>query len=293
MKFNKIVGYKFIILGLFVFFTTQAFCLVDYSEVEDNKTINKSQNTFNKIESKSSLVWKSNISLDTNYELLKMNNQDIGLLNTSLHFQTPVNIFFDADYWHANGEKNSSSGNTKLKLGLNWIKIGNPSEEAQINLIGGVRLKSSSDLGSSRTDKIFGLETTKKFGSFGVGIGYEITLAGTPTNSLDLDIGNIHKIEFSTGWMASNEIQFEFCIENFRVASSTSNTRINKLNNDLNFSTVSPKINLELFKSINFELGARYSMKKAKSSDNLQAAKLVDLHGVYSNSVFTGINFNL
>jgi hypothetical protein len=93
--------------------------------------------------------------------------------------------------------------------------------------------------------------------------------------------------------MASNDIQFEFCVENFRVASSTSNTRVNKLNKDLNFSTVSPKINLELFKSLNFELGARYAMKKAQSSDNLQAAKLVDLHGVYSNSVFTGINFNL
>lgn len=239
------------------------------------------------------LTWKSDFSFATNYESLEIGDNKYGVLNMNAHLQTPMNVFIDASYWNANGNEGSSSGNPRLILGFNWLRFGSPSEEAKLDIYGGAKLSSNSMLGSSRTDKIVGAETTKRFGTFGIGIGYDMTMVGTPKKIEENAIGNIGRLTVSGGWMVSEDIQFEVEAENFSINPAKDQGRTNRLKEKVSFSTLSPKLNLGLSSAINMELGARFRMKKAKEDSNLMAAKVFDLHGAHSNSLFAGLNITL
>jgi hypothetical protein len=280
-------------------FIPSAHALVDYSNtvgnVEEKAPSNKSMQKMSAPSNSGggrSLTWKSDFSFATNYESMEIGNNKYGVLNMNAHVQTPVNIFLDASYWNANGNEGSSSGNPKLILGFNWLRFGSPSEEAKLDIYGGVKLSSNSTLGSSRTDKVVGAETTKRFGTFGVGIGYDMTLVGTPKKSDENAIGNIGRLTISGGWMVSEDIQFEVEAENFSIAAGDQ-SRANRLKEKVSFSTLSPKLNLGLAPAVNLELGARFRMKKAKEEANLQASKVFDLHGAYTNSLFAGLNITI
>ncbi len=276
----------------------EASALVDYSENINN---NDAQINSNRLSSKiappknesKSLIWKSDISLTTNYEAMEIDSQKIGVINLNSHIQTPVNVYFDISYWNAQTNKGSQNGNPRAIIGFNWLRFGSPTDEARFDIYGGVKIASKATLASSRNDKIFGIETTKRFGTFGLGIGYEVSLVGAPASESDLNIGNIQRIAISSGWMVSNDIQFEIEIENFRIQGGSSNSQTNYLNQSLSFSTLSPKLNLTIVPSVNLELGARFSTNKPKSSQDIKSAKLFDLHGAYSNSLFAGLNLNL
>lgn len=278
------------LLPLFlIIFSFNTYALVDYSEpAPENKMTTAPPRQDSK-----SLIWKSDFSFNTNYEALEIESEKIGVLNLNTHLQTPVNIYFDVTYWNAATEKGSQSGNPKMILGFNWLRFGSPSEEARLDLYGGVKLPGSSELASGRTDKIFGVETTKRFGTFGLGLGYDMTLVGPPKNAQDMSIGNINRITLSGGWMVSNDIQFELEVENFKINASAETSRENYLSKSISFSTLSPKLNLTIAPAVSLELGARFRTNKPKSSQNLSSAKLFDLHGAYSNSLFAGLNLNL
>ena len=247
--------------------------------------------------SRSSLIWKSDLSLTTNYEALQIDGNKFGVINLNTHVQTPFNVYGDLTYWQANGTVNgkrgSQSGNPKVLLGFNWLRFGSPADEARFDFYSGAKFSGSSDLASSRTDKIFGVETTKRFGTFGLGLGYDITLPGNPAKNEDMSLGNIHRITVSGGWMVSNDIQFEIEAENFTVGKAADSSRANYLAKDVTFSTLSPKLNLTIMPAVNLEMGARFRMKKPKSDQDLASAKLFDLHGAYSNSLFAGLSFNI
>lgn len=276
-----------------------AHALVDYSETVNepaDKSPARSVQKMSKPQSSGSgrsLSWKADMSLETNYESLEVGGNKYGVMNFATHIQTPVDVYFDASYWHANGDEGSSSGNPKLILGFNWLRFGNPSEEARVDIYGGAKLSSSSKLGSSRTDKIIGAETTKRFGTFGLGIGYDVTLVGKPKNSEERAIGNISRLTISGGWMVSNDIQFEIEAESFTIDKAKDTNRAARLGEKVSFSTLSPKVNLGLAPAVNLELGARFRMKKAKSEADLMSAKVFDLHGANSNSLFAGLNLTI
>ncbi|MBC7714192.1 MAG: hypothetical protein H7177_12685 [Rhizobacter sp.] len=288
------------LLLLLALVSINAHALVDYSEPVDAPKESASPKSFQKMSKPSgsssggrSLTWKSDLSLTTNYETMKIEDQKYGILNVNAHVQTSFDVFFDATYWNASGDKKSSSGNPKLILGFNWLKFGSGSDEAKVDIYGGAKLSSSSELGSSRTDKIIGAETTKRFGTFGLGIGYDMTLVGTPKNAEEHAIGNIGRITVSGGWMVSNDIQFEVEAENFTIAPGEDTTRTNRLTQKVSFSTLSPKVNLGLATSVNLEFGARFRMKKAKDEAQLLEAKVFDLHGANANSLFAGLNVSI
>jgi hypothetical protein len=281
------------------FFIPSAHALVDYSNtvggVEEKAPANRSMQKMSAASNSGGgrgLTWKSDFSFTTNYESLEIESNKYGVLNLNAHVQTPVNIYLDATYWNADGNEGSSSGNPRLILGFNWLRFGSPSEEAKLDIYGGVKLSSSSLLGSSRTDKIFGAETTKRFGTFGIGIGYDMTLVGNAKNTDEKTIGNINRLNISGGWMVSEDIQFEIEAENYSIAPGDE-SRTNRLIEKVSFSTLSPKLNLGLAPAINLELGARFRMKKVKEDSDLMAAKVFDLHGVHSNSLFAGLNITL
>jgi hypothetical protein len=289
---------KTLSLPLFLItFSFNALALVDYSEaVPENKPSpgNKSsmQMQASRQESKS-LIWKSDFSFNTNYEAMEIDSEKVGALNLNTHLQTPFNVYVDATYWNAQTKGSSQSGNPKVIMGFNWLRFGSPSDEARLDIYGGAKLPGSSQLASSRTDKIFGVETTKRFGTFGLGIGYDMTLAGPPKKSQDMSIGNINRISLSGGWMVSNDIQFEMEVENFKINQSSDTGRSNYLMKSISFSTFSPKLNLTIAPAVGLELGARFRTNKPKNDQDLATAKLFDLHGAYSNSLFAGLNLNL
>ena len=280
--------------------TYNAHALVDYSEPvaggsSESKPANKSMQKMTRTESSGSksLTWKADFSFTTNYESMEVDNVKYGVLNVGTHVQTPMNIYFDASYWNAKSNGGSSSGNPKLILGFNWLKFGSPSDEARLNIYGGAKLSSSSELGSARTDKIVGVETTKRFGSFGLGIGYDMTLVGKPKNVNENAIGNIGRLSISGGWMVSQDIQFEVEAESFTIKEGSDLNRSNRLKEKASFSTLSPKLNLALFPAVNLELGARFRMKKAREEAQLSKAKVFDLHGANANSLFAGLNITI
>ena len=277
-------------------FSLNAFALVDYTESNSDtkNATNKSSAQIQSVKSDSkSLIWKSDFSMTTSYEALEINSDRVGVLNLNTHLQTPFNVYLDASYWNAQSHGGSQNGNPKMILGFNWLRFGNPSDEARFDFYGGAKLKGSSELASSRTDKIFGVETTKRFGTFGLGLGYDVTLTGSPSKSNDMSIGNINRISISGGWMVSNDIQFECEIENFKINQSSESSRSNYLQKSVAFSTLSPKLNLTIVPAVSLEMGARFRMNKPKSDQDLALAKIFDLHGAYSNSLFAGLNLNL
>ena len=287
-------GLKSLSLSLAVLTSLEARALVDYTESSNSEPARSTSRpqSVQRVDGNSSrsLTWKADYSLITNYEAMEISGNKVGVMNVAAHVQTPFNIYLEGSYWHANTENGSQAGNPKFILGFNWLRFGSPSEEARLNLYGGMRLSAKDELATSRTDKIFGAETTKRFGTFGLGLGYDLTMTGTKKRSDEMQVGNIHRIVASAGWMVSNDIQFEIEAENFKVSPSTKGAGLSEATN---FSTLSPKLNLGLAPAVNLELGARFRMKKAKESLNLASAGLFDLHGVQSNSLFAGLNLSI
>jgi len=198
------------ILFSLILLTSNAFALVDYTETpSDNRPVVKSRLPTKPLSDSKSLSWKSDFSLTSNYEVSQIESNKYGVINLNTHLQTPFNIYFDISYWSAHSNSGTKAGNPKAIIGFNWLKFGTLSEEARLDIYGGTKVSGDSDLASSRTDKIFGVETTKRFGSFGLGIGYDFTSVGIPRKSSDLVIGNINRIVMSGGWIVSNDIQFE------------------------------------------------------------------------------------
>lgn len=287
------------LLSVIMLASPSAYALVDYTESDSDSPkspASSSTKSMTRMPSapggQKSLTWKADYSLITNYESMEINAEKLGVMNVAAHIQTPADFYFEASYWNANTDAGSQSGNPKLMLGFNWLRLGSPSEEARLNLYGGMRLSSKDELASSRTDKIFGAETTKRFGSFGLGIGYDITLAGKSKRATELQIGNVHRLSVSGGWMVSNDIQFELEAENFKISKDDTGS-LNGLTEEASFSTLSPKLNLGLAPAVHLEMGARFRMKKAKDSAQLARAGVFDLHGANSNSLFAGLNLSL
>lgn len=276
-----------------------AHALVDYSEspsetIKKEGPLNRSATRLEGQRSEStSLIWKSDFSFSANYEAREIETEKMGVINLNTHVQTPFNVFFDLSYWNAQNSIGSQNGNPKGIIGFNWLRLGDPSNEAKFDIYAGAKFAGSSELASSRTDKIFGLETTKRFGTFGLGLGFDTTLTGAPKNSTDMSIGNIQRIVVSGGWMVSNDIQFEFEVENFKVNESTDTNVTNRLEKSVTFSALSPKLNLILSPGVGLEMGARFRTNKPKTNQDLKSAKLFDLHGAYSNSLFAGLNLSL
>ena len=62
------------------------------------------------------------------------------------------------------GQGLSKEGNLDFRIVANWLSWSNGSFSSKLDLLAGVSLKeSSSNFGSSRTDKIIGFETSRNF----------------------------------------------------------------------------------------------------------------------------------
>lgn len=285
---------------------SQAVALVDYSD-DDEAPSKKSVTKLTKAGSaKKSRGAPSLIEFNTKYDSVKVNTNDGGtaggldIIKSKIFVQTPYSVFFDVSYWQASSPdlystKSSQSGNPEAKIGFNWLKLGNDAEAAKVDLYGGYAFRATNTLvGSSRNDQIFGLHTSKRFSDFAIGFGGEYRKSGTPTNTSDIIIGDVTRMHAALGWVATQDIRFSIDADMYTIRSGNGD-ELKILQNDISFSTLTPKLHLGLSQFVELELGTTIRTRKPviPNNQNLLDAKLSDFTGVYGSSMFAGLNISI
>lgn len=213
------------------------------------------------------------------------------------HFETPYNIWLDGSWSMGSfdsssqlGEGSSQNGNPQVILGVNWLDYGGAGDRASVDFVGGVNIsQKDSDFAASRTDKIVGVETAKRFSSFVFGLGYRLWMTGNASNSEELQIGNIQRLSASLGWMVSPDIRFALEGATVSVEAGDSNAGLQE---KISFGTVSPSMQLALSPSVSLDMGAVFRSKRLKD-ETLLNARLWNLPGSYGNSIFAGLSLSL
>jgi len=223
---------------------------------------------------------------------------NISRMGVSTHFETPYNIYLDGRYSqaklssHLSDNSNYQSGNPEVMLGLNWLEFGNSMEEAHIDFLAGVSFgQKNSAYATERTDKIMGISTAKRFYDFALGLGYQFILTGTPGNS-ELSIGPISKITASLGWVVSQDIRFLVEANSYSIGSSTDSLRVNRLEEDVKVSVLTPQLILGISPLVDLTLGSHLSTRRLKSNQ-LLGAKLWNYDGMYGNALYVKMGINL
>lgn len=207
------------------------------------------------------------LSLMTSFQNQNMNGD--GKFNKSsieLNIETPVNFWLNASYWQGSGSGFSNtdwnkkhSGNPEFKLGFNFLQVGTREDLATMDIYAGSELSSSSQLASSRTDQIYGLDLSKRFLDLALGLGFELRTTGKAKNLQDYDLGNIQRIKATFGWMVSNDIQFQ---TDFITTSVGVGEGENALSSKVQYSTLAPRLNLKLASFVNFTMGADFLVSR-------------------------------
>lgn len=294
--------------------TSKAQALVDYSDTTEYEPKNSGSEipapVKNKVTSKAPSKSSSGsrglgmFSMGVHYESMEvpLNGSRGKVSSTHIdgHFQTLYNVFIDFDYRNAdtssealNPDSKSGKGNPQVKLGFNWFDVGGAEDKAQINFIGGYSMgQKNSFFATSRDDKIVGVETVKRFSDFAIGLGFDLRLTGTPKEETEMGVGNIQSLMAHIGWRATPDIAFVLEGSTTKVAASSESNRSNKLNEDISFGQLTPKLQLGLSELIELELGATFRTKKV-SDGKVVDAHLWNVTGAYGNSIFAGLLVNL
>jgi hypothetical protein len=284
-----------------------AFALVDYTESEETKKVQApQQNTTvapansTKQNSRSAFYSRRMIELKAGYssddvKTAEGTDATMARLNLNLRVDTPWDIYFDVSYWQANTDDlsitestSSQAGNAKALIGFNWLRFGQVSNEARVDIIGGVNAKGSSDIAHTSNDIVAAIETSKRFLPFALSIGYEMRLRGTPKDDLQMSTGNISRLKAGLGWMAAHNIHFGVEASTYTINQSKKDHAL-KLDEKLSFSTISPVMRLGLGTNFVFEMGAAFRTKKAKETADQLSLRFYDLPGFYGTSLFAGL----
>ncbi len=305
--------YSSLIISTFLL-TGSAFALVDYSESSAPAAPTKRKARPIKINKSPSNSLRSSapqrssagssfgeFSFGTGYQ---SNNIEVGDRTGKVdswhfdgHFQTNYGFYLNASHYMASSESEtlavnsgSQQGNPKALIGFNWLRFGSGADAGTIDIIAGASFgQTGSDFASSRTDKIFGIETTKKIASMVLGFGYEYRITGTPSNTEELTIGNIQKIYAILGWMATPDIRFSFEGGTYKIGEAAGN---NSLEEKTSFGYVAPKVHLGISPFVSLDLGAIFRSKRLKNED-LVDARLYDLKGAYGSSILAGLSLSM
>jgi hypothetical protein len=190
-------------------------------------------------------------------------------------------------------ETSFQKGNPKVLLGLNWLQFGAAQTALGLDIYGGAVFSSDSEFASKRTDKIVGLNTSKRFFDFGFGLNYELALTGSSDDSLEQDIGTIQQLKAQLGWMVSSDIRFVVTANTVKIAKSNDEGRVNKLEKDIKYAYIKPEVILALSPNIDFHMMATFQSRRAKNELISTSAKLWNLEGFYGNSLAAALNLSI
>lgn len=299
------------------FLSIQTFGLVDYTEgdsfVPQNsgavsvRPVQKSVKTAPRPrrQKSNSNISGARLSGDLSYSSQSVSLDDtqgkVQTLKLKTHFETNYNIFLDASYYQAssddvsltgeNATKNQN-GNPEVILGFNWLQIGQSADAVTVDLLAGFSFgQNGSSFATSRSDKIVGIMTAKRFHNFALGLGYELRMVGDAKDESELSIGNISTIEASLGWVVSHDIRFLISAKQYSINAGNS-SRLAFLDQNISFGTLSPKLLLSLSPHVHMSLGANFRSRRIKDSNYL-GARLWNLDAPYGNSLDVGLSFML
>lgn len=297
-----------------LFLSFSSYALVDYSDASSSPPPKKRKRAPKKISAKSAPSSGSARSSGSGFSFgkfyvtskygattVKDANQEgkVNLGNIRMHMQTQHNFYVDADLWFASSDDdryattgNTQKGNPKVKLGFNWLKLGSGEDMSVVNFVAGMSFSSDSDFAASRSDKFFGLETSKRFYDFVLGLGYEMRLTGSPEKSTELDIGNMQSFTAMLGWRATPDIRFTVEGSSHKVRSGSESAAY-ALREDVSFGQITPRVHLGVSPKVELEMGATYRTKKVQDVSEFVDAKLWDVQGAYGNSIFAGLNISV
>jgi hypothetical protein len=247
---------------------------------------------------------KTHFSSELSYGSQNIKLQDVeaktNVMRFNGHFATDYNIFLDASYFQTSSSStdligdataDQEKGNPELKLGFNWLNIGQAAEAVTVDLYGGYSFgQNNSIFATSRDDRIVGVSTAKRFHHFVIGLGYELRMTGDAIES-ERQVGNITALEANLGWVVSNDIRFLLNAKSYQVSAGDRALGLN-LDRTLKFSTITPKMILSLAPMINLNLAAQFRTRRLKDNDTLDA-NLWSLDAAYGTSLIAGLSFTL
>jgi len=295
-------------------FSLNLWALVDYTEQEyekapqlqttagNNKPVSVSSASLSTRQSSGGLI--SAFSLGNSIESQKVNineqTKKVDKYHSNLFIQSGYNVFLNASFWMAktdsemiSSNQKTQNGNPTFKLGFNWLRFGNQTELATVDLFGGMMLKGNSDFASSRNDQLLGIETTKRFHQMAFGLGYEYRITGDPSNPGESVVGNISRFQAALGWKVSSDINLSLEANYIKVQGNNASLGQTILSKGFNYGYVTPKISLALSHMVGIDLGGNFKTKKVLIDESVLKARLWEMQGLYGNSIFAGLNILL
>lgn len=281
MKFLKII-----LVSSSICLCANSWALVDYSEaVPVNqsaiKTNSGDKNTRKELPASRASNSQNGFSFGVATEFSHQSiSNEIKLNRTSLmlNIETPMNVWFKGSYWQTQAAGFSDAdlnvthkGNPEFLVGFNFLQVGTREDLATMDIYGGAELSAQSQLASSRTDQIYGIDLSKRFLDFALGLAFELRTTGKTKNTEDYDLGNIQRVKATLGWMVSNDIQFQ---SDFVTTSIGVGEGANALASKVQYSTLAPRLNLKLASLVDFTLGADFLIQRPKSEVNSLKLKI-------------------
>jgi hypothetical protein len=298
---------------LLFLFSLSSFALVDYSDSSESSSSFRPSSakkpTVKRVASSSASrraarkSGPSHIELDLDFRsidyIADSREGKVNKLSVDGHLQTDYDFFVDfhMPFYTGMVEENQADtdyqkGNGEIDLGINWFTAGNRDSSFALDTTFGMTMGTKSPFASSRTDKKVGVEMSRRFFNVGLGLGYHLTMTGSPDdNEVEQDIGNISTLSLSLGWVVSSDIKFLVKASSHKVSQSTNETMSNRLNNDIKFATISPQIVLTMSPGLDLKLNATFLTRRPKSEYVSTQARLWGLEGFYGNTLSAGLGF--
>jgi hypothetical protein len=309
----KLMKSIYLPLLITLFFCQNAIALVDYSEESPSFTPKNSRaKRIPKRKSIASLPAPTKSSsgpsgmfeLSTDYESINVQSDTavgkVSKLNFDGYFETNYNLFLDLSFWTASSEQiaiadqsDYQKGNPVAKMGFNFFRHGAVSEMSSIDIFGGASFGAkNSNFATSRTDKIFGVTSSKRFMQFVFGMQYEYRITGAPKDSVEMGIGNMQLLSATLGWQVSRDISFFLEGGTVKIAGKNDADRELSLGEKVSFGYVNPELQLGISPSVQLSLGAIFRTKRLRQ-ENIVAAKLWDVKGSYGSSIIAGLKLSI
>jgi hypothetical protein len=241
---------------------------------------------------------------NSSYETLTVEttkgDSKVNFYNFDGHVDLPYELYIDMSYYMARAgdykmteTTSTQNGNIQAKLGVRWLEFGSGHNRSAVDfLVGGV-FAEKSDFATSRSDKIFALETTKILGVLGLGLGYEVRLTGTPDKDTEVDVGTIQKMSAMVAMQLTGDIRLSVEGNYYNIGMGEPNGDRPYLSKKVSFGVLNPNLNLSISPMVDLSLGGSFRSKRATNQEELADAGLWYQRGIFGNSVHAGLNINL
>lgn len=299
--------------------TLNSFALVDYSDPAENMSQTPAVQTAPRVQkvgptsakksqSSQGSFFSNYLEFSSSFASHKYNvNSEVGSyskkyesLDLKGQISTDYDVFlaFEQSFYSgksSNDGQNVSNerGNPLIILGFNWLEFGSPSEALTIDLTLGARLSTKGEFATTRTDKLIGFETSKRFYNVAFGFGYDYILTGPAKEISEMDIGNISNLYAKLGVVVSGDIKFLLTAVNSEVKASDDTNRESYLKKSIKYSYVKPEIVLTMGRSVDLSLGAVFQTRRPKQENIKDNLNLWSQTGLYGNSLMAGLGFSL